>query len=77
MGDAVFDQIGKWSEECILFEKDDGNPHHILLGDSQGTILWGPMDNDNFARRSPTGYKMDKEQIGKDNIDRDHRDVMR
>ena len=65
MGDPVFAQIGKWTPGHILVQWDEGNPYRILLGDGQGTMVWGPMDNDNFVRRNPNGKKMDKKQIAK------------
>ncbi len=65
VGDPVFAQVGKWTPGHILMEWDEGNPYRILLDNGKQTMVWGPMDNDNFVKANPKGKKMPKSQIAK------------
>jgi len=62
-GDPVLAQVGTWTPGHILLQWDDGNPYRILLDDGQGTMVWGPMDVDDFVKANPKGKKMDQKKL--------------
>ena len=62
VGDPVLAQVGTWIPGHILLQWDEGNPYRILLDDGQ-TMVWGPMDIDDFVKRNPKGKKLSQKQI--------------
>jgi len=48
VGDKVQANVGKWADGVILKQWDEGNPYRIELSD--GTNVWGPIDEDAFVR---------------------------
>ena len=61
-GDPVLAQVGKWTPGNILMQWDEGNPYRILLEDGQ-TMVWGPMDSDDFVKANPKGKRLSKKKI--------------
>lgn len=55
-----------WVPGHIVMHWDQGNPYRILLdnGDTkQGTMVWSPMDVDDFVRINPDGEQMENKRV--------------
>ena len=52
VGDTVYANVGEFIEGKILKCWEQGNPYRVEIQNERKSNVWGPIDSDQFVRRS-------------------------